>query len=31
MFATVLTVALLGFMADRSYLLLMGRMLRWRA
>jgi NitT/TauT family transport system permease protein len=31
MFATVLTVALLGFIADRGYLLLMGRMLRWRA
>jgi ABC-type nitrate/sulfonate/bicarbonate transport system permease component len=31
MFATVLTVALLGFFADRAYLLLMGRMLRWRA
>jgi NitT/TauT family transport system permease protein len=31
MFATVLTVALLGFMADRGYLVLMGRMLRWRA
>jgi hypothetical protein len=27
----VLTVALLGFMADRGYLVLMGRMLRWRA
>jgi NitT/TauT family transport system permease protein len=31
MFATVLTVALLGFTADRGYLLLTGRMLRWRA
>ncbi len=31
MFATVLTVAMLGFIADRGYLLLMGRMLRWRA
>jgi NitT/TauT family transport system permease protein len=31
MFATVLTVALLGFIADRGYLLLMGPMLRWRA
>ena len=31
MFATVLTVALLGFIADRAYLLLMRRVLRWRA
>ncbi len=31
MFATVLTVALLGFLADRGYLLLMRRALRWRA
>jgi NitT/TauT family transport system permease protein len=31
MFATVLTVALLGFAADRSYLQLMNRVLRWRA
>jgi NitT/TauT family transport system permease protein len=30
MFATVLTVALLGFLADRSYLKLMRRVLRWR-
>jgi ABC-type nitrate/sulfonate/bicarbonate transport system permease component len=30
MFATVLTVALLGFIADRAYLLLMQRVLRWR-
>ena len=30
MFAVVLTVALLGFFADRSYLLVMRRMLRWR-
>ncbi len=30
MFAVVLTVALLGFFADRLYLLLMRRMLRWR-
>ena len=30
MFAVVLTVALLGFAADRVYLLLMRRMLRWR-
>jgi NitT/TauT family transport system permease protein len=30
MFAVVVTVALLGFAADRSYLLLMKRMLRWR-
>jgi ABC-type nitrate/sulfonate/bicarbonate transport system permease component len=30
MFAVVLTVALLGFIADRIYLLLMQRMLRWR-
>jgi NitT/TauT family transport system permease protein len=31
MFATVLTVAMLGFVADRLYLALMGRLLRWRA
>src|SRR5262249_13421472 len=30
MFAVVLTVALLGFIADRIYLILMQRMLRWR-
>jgi ABC-type nitrate/sulfonate/bicarbonate transport system permease component len=30
MFAVVLTVALLGFAADRGYLLLMRRALRWR-
>jgi ABC-type nitrate/sulfonate/bicarbonate transport system permease component len=30
MFAVVLTVALLGFFADRSYLLVMRRILRWR-
>jgi NitT/TauT family transport system permease protein len=30
MFAVVLTVALLGFCADRIYLLVMQRMLRWR-
>jgi NitT/TauT family transport system permease protein len=30
MFATVLTVALLGFVADRAFLVLMGRLLRWR-
>jgi NitT/TauT family transport system permease protein len=30
MFAVVLTVALLGFFADRIYLLVMQRMLRWR-
>ena len=30
MFAVVLTVACLGFAADRSYLLLIKRMLRWR-
>jgi NitT/TauT family transport system permease protein len=30
MFAVVLTVALLGFMADRIYLVLMQRVLRWR-
>jgi NitT/TauT family transport system permease protein len=30
MFAVVVTVALLGFLADRLYLLLMRRMLRWR-
>lgn len=31
MFATVLTVALLGFIADRLYLMLMRRVLRWRS
>ena len=31
MFAVVLTVALLGFIADRIYLLVMHRMLRWQA
>lgn len=31
MFAVVLTVAFLGFAADRCYLLLMKRALRWRA
>jgi len=31
MFAVVLTVALLGFIADRIYLVLMQRMLRWQA
>ena len=30
MFAVVLTVALLGFAADRVYLMLMRRVLRWR-
>jgi ABC-type nitrate/sulfonate/bicarbonate transport system permease component len=30
MFAVVLTVALLGFIADRAYQLVMHRMLRWR-
>ena len=30
MFAVVLTVSLLGFIADRSYLMLMKRVLRWR-
>lgn len=30
MFAVVLTVALLGFIADRAYLLLVQRVLRWR-
>jgi ABC-type nitrate/sulfonate/bicarbonate transport system permease component len=30
MFAVVFTVALLGFIADRLYLLLVDRMLRWR-
>ena len=30
MLAVVLTVSLLGFAADRSYLLLMKRVLRWR-
>jgi NitT/TauT family transport system permease protein len=30
MFAVVMTVALLGFIADRSFLLLMHRVLRWR-
>ena len=31
MFAVVLTVALLGFIADRIYLVIMHRMLRWQA
>jgi hypothetical protein len=31
MFAVVLTVALLGFIADRIYLLVVRRMLRWQA
>ncbi len=31
MFATVLTVALLGFIADRCYLMRMHRVLRWRS
>lgn len=31
MFAVVLTVAFLGFAADRGYLLLVNRVLRWRA
>ena len=31
MFAVVLTVALLGFAADRVYLALARRMLRWQA
>jgi ABC-type nitrate/sulfonate/bicarbonate transport system permease component len=31
MFAAVLTVALLGFIADRLYLMLMRRVLRWRS
>ena len=30
MFAVVLTVAFLGFFADRLYLLLYNRVLRWR-
>ena len=30
MFAVVLTVALLGFAADRVYQLLMQRVLQWR-
>jgi ABC-type nitrate/sulfonate/bicarbonate transport system permease component len=30
MFAVVLTVALLGFAADRLYQLLMQRVLQWR-
>ena len=30
MYAVVLTVAFLGFLADRGYLKLMNRMLRWR-
>jgi ABC-type nitrate/sulfonate/bicarbonate transport system permease component len=30
MFATVLTIAVLGFLADRLYLMFMRRMLRWR-
>ena len=29
--AVVLTVAMLGFIADRIYLVLMHRMLRWQA
>ncbi len=31
MYAVVLTVAFLGFLADRGYLLVMHRMLRWQA
>lgn len=31
MFAVVMTVALLGFLADRGYLMLMNRILAWRA
>ena len=31
MFAMVLTVALLGFIADRAFLMLMNRVLRWRS
>jgi ABC-type nitrate/sulfonate/bicarbonate transport system permease component len=31
MFAAVLTVALLGFLADRGFLILTRRVLRWRA
>ena len=30
MFAVVLTVAFLGFAADRLYLLIMQRMMRWK-
>ena len=30
MYAVVLTVAFLGFAADRVYQMLMNRMLRWR-
>jgi NitT/TauT family transport system permease protein len=30
MFAVVLTVALLGFVADRAYQMLMRRVLQWR-
>ena len=30
MFAVVLTVAFLGFAADRAYLLVMQRVLRWQ-
>jgi ABC-type nitrate/sulfonate/bicarbonate transport system permease component len=30
MYAVVLTVALLGFAADRGYQMLMNRMLQWR-
>ena len=30
MYAVVLTVAFLGFIADRSYQMLMNRMLQWR-
>ena len=30
MYAVVLTVAFLGFLADRGYLMLMNRMLQWR-
>jgi NitT/TauT family transport system permease protein len=30
MFAVVLTVASLGFIADRAYMALVGRALRWR-
>ena len=30
MYAVVLTVALLGFLADRGYLMIMNRMLQWR-
>ena len=31
MFAVVLTVALLGFIADRLYLMVMHRALRWQS